>query len=183
MFSALRAPNVILAEIELLLDQGADVNARDYQDSTPLHRANTPEIAGLLLDRGADINARGNLGQSLIHRWAGATGHPHRLATLELFLNRGADTDIRSNVGRPPLYLLASQRDGDPQAAALMLDLDADINSKDDDGKTPLYSAGEKSTRRWLTSCWTGVRTSTSGMNPQGGRSSIWRYLQVSIRL
>jgi len=47
--------------LKCLLD-GADVNARDDRQSTPLHKAVKmrcePRLVGLLLDAGADINAR-----------------------------------------------------------------------------------------------------------------------------
>jgi hypothetical protein len=47
--------------MKLLIDHGADVNARDDTDETPLHRAaRSGQItrASLLLDHGADVNAR-----------------------------------------------------------------------------------------------------------------------------
>ncbi|KAG9288741.1 hypothetical protein G9A89_019102 [Geosiphon pyriformis] len=40
--------------IELLISHGADVNIRDFEGDTPLHVAETVEIAELLLDHGAD---------------------------------------------------------------------------------------------------------------------------------
>ena len=49
--------------IELLLDRGADINARDMNSFTPLHWAardnKGPTVMELLLNRGAHINARG----------------------------------------------------------------------------------------------------------------------------
>jgi len=44
--------------VELLLANGADVNANDRNGSTPLHSAKTKEIAELLIAKGADVNAR-----------------------------------------------------------------------------------------------------------------------------
>jgi ankyrin repeat protein len=46
--------------VRLLLDRGADVNARSNGGGTPLHdaaAAATPELVELLLARGADANA------------------------------------------------------------------------------------------------------------------------------
>ncbi|KAJ8682244.1 hypothetical protein QAD02_018036 [Eretmocerus hayati] len=45
--------------IQLLLDNGADVGARDYQLQTPLHYAQTlePDALQLLIDHGSDVNA------------------------------------------------------------------------------------------------------------------------------
>ena len=47
--------------MKLLLDNGADVNAKDTKNSTPLHRAilnaSSAEVIKELLDAGADVNA------------------------------------------------------------------------------------------------------------------------------
>src|SRR5215472_9044562 len=46
--------------IQVLLDLGADVNARGFNNWTPLHTAawnGAPEAAEVLIDRGADLEA------------------------------------------------------------------------------------------------------------------------------
>ena len=48
---------------ELLVQHGADVNAKDKSYMTPLHRAaekNSKEFAELLLKQGADVHAKDN---------------------------------------------------------------------------------------------------------------------------
>lgn len=53
------------AVIELLIEKGAHVNARDFSGQTPLHRiaqqrrTDRADIAGLLINAGADITVRG----------------------------------------------------------------------------------------------------------------------------
>ena len=47
--------------VELLLDNGADVNVKDEYGSTPLHDASLGkhnEVVELLISRGADVNAK-----------------------------------------------------------------------------------------------------------------------------
>ena len=52
--------------IRVLISEGADVNARNNEDQTPLMHAagnsSTPEIVTLLLEKGAEVEARTNLG-------------------------------------------------------------------------------------------------------------------------
>jgi ankyrin repeat protein len=53
----------------LLIERGADVNARQQEDFTPLHEVAITgqiEFASLLLDRGADINVRSAKGKTAL---------------------------------------------------------------------------------------------------------------------
>lgn len=53
--------------VKLLIDHGADVNARQMQGVTPLHSAThngQTKLAELLIDNGADINAKMDSGQT-----------------------------------------------------------------------------------------------------------------------
>ncbi len=91
----------------LLLDQGADVNGKDKDGSTPIHytasygRAN---VATLLLDRGADVNGKNNRGWTPTH-YAAWNGHADVVALL---LDRGAEVNVKTNNGRTPLELTNS---------------------------------------------------------------------------
>lgn len=64
-----------LKSVNELLSAGADPNAQDSIDETPLHRATystavraiDPEIAEVLIEAGADVNARNMDGETLLH--------------------------------------------------------------------------------------------------------------------
>lgn len=56
--------------VQVLLEYGADVTARDDTRSTPLHLAlstGAPEIAQLLIEHGADVNALDRNRQTPLH--------------------------------------------------------------------------------------------------------------------
>ncbi len=70
---------------ELLLAQGADVNAADRAGDTPLHataEGNHPEVARLLLAHNADANARNRNGETASER-ASSRHHPEMAQLLE----------------------------------------------------------------------------------------------------
>ncbi|CAH1270821.1 DAPK1 [Branchiostoma lanceolatum] len=88
---------------ELLIENKADVDARDYSQFTPLHRAagrGHPGTCELLIRHGADVTARDQLFQSTPLHWAAWRGHP---GTCELLIRHGADVTARDEVGRTPL--------------------------------------------------------------------------------
>ena len=52
------------AGVQAQLDAGADVNAQDWMGLTPLHNAASKEIAELLIANGADMNAMNDEGET-----------------------------------------------------------------------------------------------------------------------
>lgn len=112
-------------------------NGRDAADSTPLHHAagfGTVAVMKALLDRGAEVNATNRTQSAPLH-WAildaGKAG---------LLIERGANVNARSADGRTPLYLAASQRNGDA-VLRLLLEKGADPNLAMPNGRTPLMAA------------------------------------------
>ena len=84
----------------VLLDAGADVNARAQHDFSvlPLHSAvagNHEEVAALLIDAGADVNATQRHGWTPLQ---GAAQHGSE-ATVERLLAAGADRTARNDDG------------------------------------------------------------------------------------
>lgn len=103
-FTALHAvasePHLDLAE--LLLQNGADVHARDRAGATPLHFAAYPSMAAVFLRHGADINARDRNGDTPLHAQSGENGS---LAMIMMLLKHGADPQLRNLRGATPIDL------------------------------------------------------------------------------
>jgi len=83
----------------LLLDYGAEVDARDDRGMTALmwqaigkHR-HGPNIVSILAQRGADVNARTSDGESVLH-FAVASGDPARVSLLLALGARPTSEDV-----------------------------------------------------------------------------------------
>jgi ankyrin repeat protein len=157
--------------VSLLLTNGAEVNAVDFEGGTPLHCATTfgsLPIAEILLRHKANVMARTKAGRTPLHQ--AATFGDARL--VELLLAHGAVVEVKDKDGFTPLRdaaavgnsvaiqsLLAhggavSVRDRygatplhwaatttNVAVVALLLDASADINALDTGRRTPLHQA------------------------------------------
>ena len=107
--------------LRMLLEAGADVNARDRRDRTPLHEAaDRGNVAAtrMLLEAGANVNARDEWGCTPLHKAAGGD-----IATTRMLLEAGADVNARDRRDRTPLHEAADK--GNVAATRMLLEAGA----------------------------------------------------------
>ena len=95
----------------LLLESGADVNAKGYDGSTPLHwaaRKGHVDILHLLVENGVDLEAQDNDGWRVLHT---ASLYGHLPFIQELISRYHVDINARLNDGETALWMA---RHGDP---------------------------------------------------------------------
>ena len=135
--------------IRKLLDNGANVNARDAEGNTPLILASfyaTPQCLELLMERGADVNAANKAGATALIR--AATSYEK----TRLLVAAGAKVRVRTALGNAPL-ILAARRAGNSRTVQLLLQCGANPTERNDVGVSPLLSgaaSGDLETVRLL---------------------------------
>ncbi|XP_068219711.1 uncharacterized protein [Palaemon carinicauda] len=115
---------------ELLLENGANVNAVDNHDRTPLllaaYRGNK-QIMQVLLDAGADVNCQDWMGRTALH-WAAKEGS---IDTVQMLLDYKANTTITNKEGHlysnlllKHLYFAVRHNDADKVVRLVMAGAD-----------------------------------------------------------
>jgi hypothetical protein len=124
-----------IAGIGGILDAGADIDARDALDRTPLHMAafyGRPRIIELLAAHGADVDAPDHTALTPLHAAVISGGRD----AVQSLLDTRADLQARNEKGQTALHLAAAT--GQPRLAKFLVERGADPQKKDLDGQTPL---------------------------------------------
>ena len=89
--------------VKLLIDAGADVNAKNNDGKTPLHIIKKSEtIAQMLIDAGADVNAKNKKGYTPLHLLHSCI-HPCDKTNIARVTTRayGSPAHIKTNLHLP----------------------------------------------------------------------------------
>ena len=132
---------------KLLVKYGADVNTKDDKGNTLLHIVTDKETVEELLAKGAHVNITNNAGETPSKIIADKLLYDtedteDKWEILQLLLQEKADTKTKDWQGQT---LLAKAIEGDNfKLAGLLIKHDADVNTTNDTGETPLKIVVDK---------------------------------------
>ena len=128
--------------VQLLLDHGADPNAKQIGNETALHKAIGLDDAfvQLLLSKGADVEARNDRRQSVLDLAAEVSDR-----TIEILCDSGVNLEAKDDEGRTSLLKVVQTYPHDTLKAKRLVECGADVHTKDYTGKTVLHYAHSSS--------------------------------------
>ncbi len=135
---ASEAENINIAEINELIDMGADVNAEDDSGYTALMEASFNghlDVVELLIKNGADVNETNNHGATAL-MWASAYNH---IEIVKCLVKNNADVNIKNK--EDCTALIWASRYDNAEIVEYLIKNDANIDVKNKEGLTALMLA------------------------------------------
>ena len=162
-----------LAVIKFLVSQGSDVRAKNKNGETPLHEAVgcydgslALELVKFLVSRGADVNAKDKRGKTPLHN---VTDKGRHIDIAKFLISEGADV---SNDLCDLLHMAANH--GDTELIKFLMSQVADVNTKDQYGRTPLHEVAS----------WNNEMTGRDFVDWENGEArKIWDHTELAIEL
>ena len=136
---------------QLLLEHGANINARNKEGQTPLHLLLLAmdedldiDTIQFFLERGADADAVDNNHLTLLHE----VSYNGNVNAAQLLLEHGANINARNKEGHTPLHRVLADLDDDMgthhfDTIQFLLEHGANVDALDDAQSTPLHVASE----------------------------------------
>jgi len=125
-------------ELEFLVNNRANVNARDAFGDTPLHDASVVgilDIVKFLVEKGANINAKNDEGETPLLN-ASIRGY---FNIVQFLVEKGADVNAKNDEGKTPL--LNASFYGYFNIVQFLVEKGADVNAKDNYNETAFLNA------------------------------------------
>lgn len=127
--------------LSMLLENGADINAKSESGTTPLLYAAFQGRSELelkqMVEVGADWKICNNYGNTVLHLATEAGNYK----AFQYFASLGANTNATNNNGETPIHFLRWTRTNFKEMLNLLLKHGADINAKSKSGNTVLLNA------------------------------------------
>ena len=167
--------------IALLVEAGADVNARNRYGYTPVHYAardnGEPAVIAALVAAGAEVNAWAT-GSRLLHglpiEWDVTPLHEaarnRNPAVTAALLDAGADVSAVAAGGGTPLHRAAAENPN-PAVVRELVRRGADVNAKLPGGRTPLHEAAARNRNPGVL---TALLEAGADVNAQGASDEVW---------
>lgn len=129
-----------ISAVKILLEKGADVNAKDYVGFTPLHNAITfnehnLEVVKILLEYGAELEAIDQYGSTPLYRAALS----NNFDIVKTLLENGADANGQGPNGNHPLNVAVNNNDID--TVKILIEYGAEVNTTNEFGEKLLNQA------------------------------------------
>lgn len=119
----------------VLVENGADVRAEDEIQDTPLHAARSAQIAEVLIAAGANVNAKNRFCRTPLNTADGAD-------MRRLLILAGSEAANSDRFGWTPMHDAAKWNN--PEIVELLLSRCAPVDPRDGTGATPLHYAASR---------------------------------------
>lgn len=126
------------AEVNRLIDEGANVNARNERGETPLYlatRAAYAPLVSVLIIAGANVNAPADDGTTPLH----VAAEQGNLAIAQILVSEGANPNTKAKNGTTPLHVAAKQ--GNAKLVENLIDAGANVSLPDASGQSAVNIA------------------------------------------